>query len=292
MDSKTTSVETKPESRKSGVDKRRKKKQRWKNSPDPGLPQNGKTLATVLKPNLKDYHLHRRRFGVPDFDRLEDMRVRAMVKDYAVELAYLRKTGKPRLKKSGDIPFNWARLLEGTQNPTVRLYYQHDDVNTTSGTNVADVFPIQGSSLLDWTDFAGVFQEYRFIGGEMWYVSCSDCNTTSGATAAKYLGTGVVVVDYDNAGAITTFDNGIRFDTKEFFNLFHQSTKPKAHVVQLPVWIEPLPDGDWISVTGGGAEDVAWIKIFVEGAHVVPTANEVGFVSGWMDVQWRGIGTG
>ncbi len=283
----TTSL-SKVNEEKTGARRKKKQKSRrgWKTNPDPGLPSKGKNLRTIAKPSMHEFNEHRKRFGAEPFNALKDLLIRTEVR----KIYELVKSTK--LKKSGDIPFNWARLLEGTQNPTVRFYYAHDDVNTTSGTPVADIFPIQGSSFLDWTDFAGVFQEYRFIGGEMYYISCSDCNTSSGATAARYLGTGAIVVDYDNAGALTTFDNAIRFDTKEFFNLFHTGTKPKAHVVRLPVWIEPLPDGDWISVTGGGAEDVAWIKMYVEGAHVVPTANEVGFVTGWMDIQWRGTGTG
>ncbi len=260
-----------------------KSKQRLALVKQVGLPKDKKSLQTARLPSLEEYERHRNRFGVPPYNHLENKRM--------LEIASLIRQNRGK-KMPGDIPFNWATLFEGTQAPSIRCYYTHDDINTTSGTNVTDVFPVQGSSFLNWSDLAGAFQEYRFIGGEMWIVSATDCNTPTGATAAKYLGTGVGVIDYDNSNALATFNDGVQFDTKKFINLFHQSTKPLAHVVALPVWVEPLPDQDWISVTGGGAEDVAWLKLYVEGAHIVPTANEVAFVTGWMDIQWRGTGTG
>lgn len=257
---------------------KKKKKQATSTATTPSQVQkkDRTNYATQRVPSIRYFSDHRKRFGAPAYDQKENMIMHKAVKRFA-----------SAKRKSGDIPWKWAQFYEKTQFPTIRLWYAHDDVDTTSGNAVLDVMPINLGEFLNFADFTGAFDEFRPIGGEMEYHSVSDSNTPTGATAARYLGTGVVVIDYGDGNALTTFDNGISFDTREFFNLFHSPTKAKNEPVRLPVWLEPLPDQEWLSVTTGSATNFAWMKFYVEANHVIPTANEVGFVTGWMDFQWR-----
>jgi hypothetical protein len=197
-------------------------------------------------------------------------------KSLGVSLATLKK----------DIPYILPDFGKGTQYIAVRLYLTVQNITTVAATVYNTVLSIQSSILNNFSDFAGIFDEYRLIKGEIYYQP-----TTLIAPAVWTGGLGVTCacIDYGIATALGSTTAAASHDTKQFFFLVanpSQKQNPKYGVAKWQVLLERLPDQEWIPVTVNTA--VAYWKPYMI-AIDSPGAGVTGYLHGWMDVMFRGM---
>jgi len=194
-------------------------------------------------------------------------------------LSTLSLTLSPSYLKAGNIPFNWAKFLKGTQYPTLRLYLQSVDVTLVASTDHNTVRSLTAAALLNFANLAVVFDEYRFVDAEFEYFST---RITSGTSSIKALG----VIDYVDSTALASIDAATAFDTKRWFNVPTQdlSYGAPAKSVKWRVALEPLPDQEWIAIGTTNIAVANWKPYIVNGGT---TAGICGHIEGWADVQFR-----
>ncbi len=201
---------------------------------------------------------------------------------------------------SKDIPFDLANFFKGTQNPTFRLYIVYTELTfpaASGGSPYTSVFPIEGAALGNFSDFAAVFDEYRVISGMVEYRRKNVMNIRNSSATTDILCPGVnglAVIDYDDNTAIASMAAGTLYDTKKRVNFAYVQSGPMSceeddsrDVARWPLKFEKLPDQDWID-SGTGSTDFAYWKPFVQTGDLPPSAWILGYLSGWVDVQYRG----
>jgi len=187
-----------------------------------------------------------------------------------------------------DIPFDIANFFKGTQNPAFRLYIGISNVTLVTSTIYTTVFVIEGSSLGNFTDFAAIFDEYRVIVGEVWYLHKGCDMTTNAGTARVGSGHGCAVIDYDESTALASDAAAALFDTRKFVNFvsnYHSHGDLDRHKIVWPLKFEKLPDQEWID-TATGTTDFAYWKPYIVAAEV-NVGGTYGVLTGWVDVQYR-----
>jgi len=194
-----------------------------------------------------------------------------------------------RLEKDGastllskDIPYNRSVFFKGTQAPTIRVYLTTTTVTGNSGGHVVTVYNIGTGTVINWSDFSAVFDEYRPIRGEIYYQCATDVETSNEDDFA------VGVIDYDETAALSSFDQGSDYDTRKFFFLLGiKPNKTEAQPCLWPVEFEPLPDQTWLDTKAGSTTFASW-KVY--DANPVGGTPNIGHVGGWLDIQFRGGG--
>jgi len=187
-----------------------------------------------------------------------------------------------------DIPFDIANFFKGTQNPSFRLYIAISNVVLVTSSVYNTVFVIEGSSLGNFTDFPAIFDEYRVIVGEVWYMHKGCDMTTSTGTARVGSGHGCAVIDYDESTALASDAAAALFDTRKFVNFvsnYHSEGNAEKHKIVWPLKFEKLPDQEWID-TATGTTDFAYWKPYIVAAEV-NVGGTYGVLTGWVDVQYR-----
>lgn len=185
----------------------------------------------------------------------------------------------------GEIPFFNSRWGKKTQITTIRLYFSPSAISTTSTTNYAAVFALQLNNFVNYSSYAGVFDEYRPLRGA--FEICTTAWNFIGTGAALGIndGFGVAVIDYASATALTSLAQGVGFDAKEFITLCQIPATTKAKTAVLPVIFDNAPDQEWTSTTTTNLA-LAWLKFWIDGGQIGITGN-FGYVVGWMDFQFR-----
>ncbi len=222
-----------------------------------------------------------------------DRRLSGVTLDNHAALVFLRKLAAfRRSQKQGvlpaDIPFNWSEFFKGTQAPTLRLYMSRNVLAATTATNITQTYSMTAAQFQDFSDLAAVFDEYRPIGGEIYYVPGSWPVFTIGATHQANLETSIGVIDYDNATALASFNEGLEYDTKKWFNLVSATGETaEKTITRWPVQFERLPDQEWLD-TATTSTAFAVFKMFTDGNDITFSNSRVGSFCGWMDFQFRG----
>jgi len=194
-------------------------------------------------------------------------------------------TTRRRRKDREDIPFGFPMFFKGTQAPVIRLYMSNTTITTAASTIYSTVFTVSASTLLNFSDFAACFDEYRVLRGEIQYVPfVTAANSTPSVSAQGFC---VAVVDYANSGALASLSTALSHDTRRLFSLIvNARVKPAIAIERWPLQFEKLPDEEWISVSTTGTAFAYW-KPFAGTIHGLGN-NDVGYLMGWVDVQFRG----
>lgn len=179
------------------------------------------------------------------------------------------------------IPFDWSSFKKGGQYPTIRLYVTTVPINLASATNYSTVFNLTFAGLLNNSDLAAVFSEYRVIRG-MLELYPSVTQPVSGSIDPSNVA--IAVIDYIDTSALASFDGGVAYDTKKFFSTNMTQTQLAMKPVRWPLEFEPLPDQEWVD-TSSSVVFCSW-KPFI--AHSIASTPTVGLLTGWVDVQFRG----
>lgn len=185
-----------------------------------------------------------------------------------------------------DIPFFKEAFSRGTQVPTLRLYIA-STVCASTTTTLATVVTLSQNSLIEWDQFLPVFTEYRFVKGEVTYVPAAQNTTALPGSVLPAVG----VIEYDNNsnGALASYDAALQYDVKKWFVpalvVSHGETGIK--VTKWKLEFDFIPDQQWYFVSST-PDVVAYWKCFASLNAV--NATQCGIVSGWMDIQFRGLG--
>jgi hypothetical protein len=198
------------------------------------------------------------------------------------------KTGKPSLPSPLSrrmIPFLREEFSKGTQAPTVRLYLQQQAVLITASNTIPFVQGLGVSDLLNWSSWDQIFSEYRFVRGEVQFMPIQ-------TTSAQGLGVvepaiGVISYREGDSGTPATYDSLNVYDTKKWFipTLVGSYGDSKLHITRWPVSLDDIPDQEWRPIDDTGTP--AYWKCF--GSVIGNTSTQVGLVTAYMDVQFRGL---
>jgi hypothetical protein len=186
-----------------------------------------------------------------------------------------------------DIPYLLPSFGKTTQYIEVRLYLTVSPITTVIGTLYNTVFGFSGSTFNNFSDFAGIFDEYRVLRGEACYFSSMHYFP---GTASSALGACVAAIDYGVSAAFTTTTAAVSHDNKRFFFFVSgasQKNNPLYGCAKWPIIFEKLPDQDWLPVTTNNQNFAYW-KPFMAAADS-PGNTTTGFLWAWMDFQFRGM---
>jgi len=187
-----------------------------------------------------------------------------------------------------DIPFDIANFFKGTQNPAFRLYISITNIVLVTSSIYSTVFVIEGANLGNFSDFTAIFDEYRVIEGEVWYMQKGvDCTQTAG-TARVGSGHGCAVIDYDDSTALASDSAAALYDTRKFLNFVANSVSVcdlEKHKVVWPLKFEKLPDEEWTD-SATSTTDFAYWKPYIVAAET-NVGGTYGVLTGYVDVQYR-----
>lgn len=186
-----------------------------------------------------------------------------------------------------DIPYLLPSFGKTTQYVEVRLYLTVQNITTATSTAYTSVLNIQASVFNNFTDFAGIFDEYRVIEGEIAYFPTTNINPTTWTSGS---GACVAAIDYGISTALGSTTAAVSHDNKRFFHLVNTTAtknNPSYGQVKWPVKLEKLPDQDWL-LASNSAQNFAYWKPYMA-ASDSPGAGVTGFLWGWMDFQFRGM---
>jgi hypothetical protein len=202
-------------------------------------------------------------------------------------LIYERKTlGQTLASIKKDIPYLLPDFGKGTQYIEIRLQLTPVTITTVAATLYNTVISINAAAFNNFSDFAGIFDEYRMIGGEIAY------QPTTMLVPAAWTAFGFIsaAIDYGVNTAFGSLNAVLSHDTKKLFSLTAFSgfkvTTTKG-IASWPIQLEKLPDKEWIPVTVSNT-NVAFWKPFMAAADS-PGSGNTGFVFGYLDFQFRGL---
>lgn len=207
---------------------------------------------------------------------------------YSQQMKFLKSV--PSVTPGGGervIPYGFSHFFKGGQNPVIRLKLAQNIISITLNTVYSTVFTINASVFTNWTEIAGVFDEYRVLRGELQYWAALQTAAT-GSLGSN--GIGGAALDYTSSAAMASFDAMQSHDTARLFHWYdspgsqHKEGEPNQH------WLmsfEPLPDESWID-TGTSNTAFCYWKPYLSSAQAAQTCSP-GYVLGWMDFQFRGV---
>lgn len=198
------------------------------------------------------------------------------------------KSGKPSLPSPLSrrmIPFLREEFSKGTQAPTVRLYLQQQAVSVSAANTIPFVQGFGVSDLLNWSSWDSIFSEYRFVRGEAQYMPFM----TKSAAITGQVEPAIAAISYreGDSGTPATYDSINVYDTKKWFIpcMVDSYGDSKLHVTRWPIILDDIPDQEWRPIDDTGTP--AYWKCF--GSVIGTTSTQVGIVTGYMDIQFRGL---
>lgn len=166
----------------------------------------------------------------------------------------------------------------GTQQPilTARTGFT---VLTTSGTNLTQVVSMDVTGISGWSSFANLFDEYRVRKAKLhilpYYIGYGASATSLASMPI------IVVVDYDDATALSTSAQAIQYDTEKI--IYFGSSKPVVHTAK-PAQPEGQPDLAW--VTTASPTVPFWFK-FYSITTLVPSSASIGQIYLEVEIEFR-----
>jgi len=197
-----------------------------------------------------------------------------------------RLSGKSPLDLARDIPYLLPDFFKGTQVVQVRLV-NTVALNTVAATAYSSVTNLQASQYNNFSDFAGIFDEYRVLNGGVSYFPQV---AFFPAAASTLFGSGAAAIDYSISAAFTSLVGPISHDNMQIFDLVsvgRQEVHPKFGSAYWKVEVEKQPDQDWLPVTNSTTPWAYW-KPYVVAANS-PFTGLVGQLVIWQDFQFRGL---
>jgi len=189
-------------------------------------------------------------------------------------------------KGGGDIPYGYPEFFKGTQAPVFRLRIISSDITPTTATLYSTVQGVAAAGLINFTDLAGMWDEYRVLRGEIEYITQSGLNYTTGALTPSL--SGFAVIDYANSAALGSRDAALAHDTRVSMSLCALPGDVAPRTYRWPLHFEPLPDQQWTSTATTSTNFAYWKPFFTAQQVVIASGTVAGIWTGWVDVQVRG----
>jgi hypothetical protein len=192
-------------------------------------------------------------------------------------------TSLSTLKK--EIPFFAPHFALGTQFVEVRLYLADQTITFTGSTAYNTVYQVVVTNCSNWASFAVIFDEFRYLRGEVCYVPQQ-------LPPLQAVANGIAVLDYGDSTALTSMTEALSYDNKKMFNAYitpNVNMHPTQGSAFWPVQITNQPDKAWTPVGSVPAFGMCTWKPRFDAAQVPATILSPGYVTGWIDVQFRGM---
>jgi hypothetical protein len=206
------------------------------------------------------------------------------LKDIQTHLECAKRLGKfssidPSLRETF-LPYLLPSILKGTQVVQIRLTLSAYKITVASGVSYTTVLAVDAAKFANFLDCADLFDEYRFVKGSLQYHAANNAvtNTNFGGAA----------IDYSIATAFGSFDAMAAHDTHKVghFNNFASFDSGKARF-KWPIILDGVPDQEWSPTTSTGTVVCYW-KPFINSSFI-QSSEDIGFLLGWMDFQFRGL---
>jgi hypothetical protein len=192
------------------------------------------------------------------------------------------QSGVVRRKFQKDIPFGWPSFTKGTQDPVFRMRIANIQISTTATTAYTTVQGITLAALVNQADVTAMWDEYRVLRGELVYVPTWFPPTNTIGTYHT-----VAVIDYANSAVLGNLDAALVHDTAKKFYMGIFPEQRNCEDPRWPLLFEKLPDQEWIQTTTTNQNFCYW-KPYSNLAQQVSTVTGIGYLTGWVDVQFRG----
>jgi hypothetical protein len=107
-------------------------------------------------------------------------------------------------------------LAQKTKGDLVTCFLYEDDALTSSaGGVVSNVFTTNPNTAINWSSFAGIYDEYRVLALHIEYLPSNRYNKSNATLVAP----GYIVIDTDDTGAITVRNDAATYTSKKFVSL-------------------------------------------------------------------------
>lgn len=247
--------------------------------------QVGKVSRKKPSSAVQKKNKNKKRSGVDPLVFKEEVKsVKSMLQDLNDSVPKSRTLVQKAPLSMKDIPFFREAFSKGTQVPLLRLYFA--PTNVTIGSNlIAQAVAIDTALILDWNDFDDLFSEYRFVRGEVQYLPFM--NPTTSVTGGISPAVGFVSYRQGDSAAPASLNSAVIFDNKKWFIPCtvgnYGETKLKA--TKWPLLFDFIPDQQWNAISD--ATPYAYFKVY--GGITGTNGTVTGYVTGWIDVQFRGF---
>jgi hypothetical protein len=172
------------------------------------------------------------------------------------------------------VPSEWR---DGTQVPTIRLYFVGDDVVSTGGADILHVSNVSGQEFDGFSGLGQLFSEYRpYKGCLRWApaVSASLRNTSGIDFHASVVGN----LDFSDGNPNSSRQAALAHDTSKQFHC----TKEREWGYEFDF----APDQSWTSGLTINT-NFAFLKFYSDTALGCQASETFGFVWGWTEFQFR-----
>jgi hypothetical protein len=175
------------------------------------------------------------------------------------------------------IPFLPTEWRDGTQVPTIRVYYVGDDIVSTGGSDILSVSDVSAQEFSGMVELLQVFSEYRPVCGELKYTPQVNVSLRN-ASGIDYHAVVVGGVDYHNGNPYGSRSDALANDTSKQFHGNHEKS-----------WkfeFDFAPDQAWEPATSQ-TTDFAYLKFYSDSTLGCQASQTFGHIWGWMDFQFR-----
>jgi hypothetical protein len=139
----------------------------------------------------------------------------------------------------------------GTQEPKVKLHFSSVDVNNSSTLGIVKTVSVKWSQVMDYSSWSALFDEVRPLEGLCVYRGTYLLSSSTSGGVPVLVG----VIDYADSTDLSTFDQGLAFETAKVFSAAAGSMLPE---VEWPFYVQGPPDINWLSVTDTSTTWLWW----------------------------------
>jgi hypothetical protein len=190
-------------------------------------------------------------------------------------LQYMSPESVNLFKKQGRF---LVRELFGTQEPELKLSFQHFNIASTS-TIYAQVITLKWGLIKDNSLWASVFDECQMLHGKLTFSSF-----LPGAMGQPSI-MAVGAIDYDDSTPLSSFDQGLAYDTSKVFSL-----NPMTFVNTKWFWhSQGQPDLQWISTQTINTDICYWKTVNDSDTATPGSSTKYGTLYGTANVRFRQV---
>jgi hypothetical protein len=149
-----------------------------------------------------------------------------------------------------------VRQVLGTQEPVFKLRSDISVIVSTAGSVINTVINMDVTGIHDWASWVSLFDEYQLLHAEFVGVPYQAVTPTTLGAANNDTTPAVVVVDYDNATALTSASDAIAYDSHKIWFFSKANTK----LLKMKVQPQGIPDFTWYDTAAPVIS--SWIKMY------------------------------
>jgi len=149
-----------------------------------------------------------------------------------------------------------AQFHLGTQEPVLRLRTASSAVTSSGGGVITAVVQCDLSGIPNWASWALLFDEYQFVAVDLYYEPLLLPNTSTGLVTSAPC---CVVIDYDDAAALTSNAQAMQYDTMHIWHLMNFQ-----HGYKMKAYFQGQPDLVWTTTASPAIP--LWFKFYNYGS--------------------------